>query len=141
MGKNRFKPATQICDLRELEDSQYINNFGFNWNLNKTSISFKFGLTQQKIGGEEVSTNFGQYKIRIEYSKTLAPKVFIENPKPIKHKHMYRDKSLCLYHRDNFKWGDNKSIAYNLIPWTYMWIYYYEMWLKTGKWYGDEYQH
>jgi hypothetical protein len=27
-------------------------------------------------------------------------------------------------------------IATTLIPWTALWLYYYELWLDTGKWLG-----
>ncbi|MBN2819309.1 MAG: hypothetical protein JXP36_10090 [Bacteroidales bacterium] len=140
MGRNRFKPPLQIRALRALEEKGYIKEFCFKYDFTG-NYEFSFWLTQQKIEGEEVATDFSKYKIRIKYKKTLAPKVFVEDPIIVKAKHRYGDYSLCLYHPNDFKWGDDKSIAFNLIPWTYMWLFYHEMWVKTGKWYGEEYQH
>lgn len=140
MGRNRFNPAIQISGLRELENIGYIENFSRKRDF-RGNQTFTFSLTNQTIGGEEVSTDFSKYNIRIEYAKTLPPKIFIDDPSIKKMKHMYKDRSLCLYHWSKFKWGDDKSIAKTLVPWTYMWIYFYGQWLKTGKWFGDEYQH
>ncbi len=140
MGRNNFHPPLQIKALRELSDLGYIQNFEFVKDV-FGKYRFLFLLTNQEIGGEAVSTDFSKYKIRVECSTTLPPKIFIEEPVVSKMKHMYKDRSLCLYHWSKFKWGDDKSIAQNLIPWVYMWIYFYELWLKTDKWYGDEYLH
>lgn len=41
---------------------------------------------------------------------------------------------LCLYYGDEFKRG--MSISETLIPWTIEWLYFYELWLATGKWLG-----
>lgn len=27
-------------------------------------------------------------------------------------------------------------IAKTILPWTALWLYYYELWLDTGKWLG-----
>lgn len=140
MGRNSYNPALQVSGLRELENLHYIEDF-VNVRSFKGDHRFTFSLTHQKIGDEIVITNFSKYKIRIEYSRTIPPKIFIDAPAIEKAKHMWGDKSLCLYHRDDFKWGDDKSIAKDLIPWVYMWIYFYELWLKTGKWYGEEHTH
>ena len=140
MGKIRFNPAIQVAALKELVAKLYLSDFSFRLDLRR-NISFSFTLTQQEIGGEKVEIDFTKYKIRVEYLKTQPPKIFVEHPIIKKRKHMFHDGSLCLYHWSNFKWDDKKSIARDLIPWTYMWVYYYELWLSTGIWYSDEYKH
>lgn len=140
MGNNKFNPSIQVRGLRAMEQEGYIKHFCYKRDL-WGNYKFSFWLTQQSIDGEDVETDFSRYKIRVEYVKTLEPKVFIEEPGLKKAKHRYKDERLCLYHPSNFKWGDDKSIAFNLLPWIYMWIFYNEIWLKTGKWHGDEYQH
>jgi len=141
MAMSRFKPALQISNLRRTEELGYITNLQFKRNFLNGSFTFTFDLTQQQIEGEDVPVHFSKYRIRIDYTKNIAPKIFVESPQITKRIHQYSDGSLCLYHRDNFKWGDDKSISKNLIPWVYSWVYFHFMWLKTGKWYGDEYKH
>jgi len=137
---NNFQPPIQIKGLREMQELEYIAGFKFKRDF-RGNYKFFFQLTKQEIDGESVLTDFSRYNIRIEYTKRIAPKIFIEKPEIIKRKHQYSDGSLCLYHWSNFSWGDDKSISGDLLPWIYMWIYYYETWLKTGKWFGEEYQH
>lgn len=140
MGNNRYNPTIQIDGLKELAAESYLSAFSFKRFL-RSNLIFSFSLTQQEINGEKVDVDFSKYKLKVVCSKIHPPKIFIKQPIIAKPKHMYKDGSLCLYHWSNFKWGDDKSIARDLIPWTYMWVYYYEMWLSTGIWYGDEYEH
>ena len=42
---------------------------------------------------------------------------------------------LCLHMSYEFDYRYH-WIADTIIPWTQEWLYYYEMWLATGEWYG-----
>ncbi len=48
--------------------------------------------------------------------------------------HMYSNGSLCLFYRN--EWDFSDSWAKTLIPWTCLWLYYYELWVVTGEWLG-----
>lgn len=85
------------------------------------------------------------YKILINYPlyETIEVWACISNYDEIKDKnipHIYSKNPikkrlrLCLYYGDEFKRG--MSIVETLIPWTVEWLYYYELWLATGKWLG-----
>jgi len=47
--------------------------------------------------------------------------------------------SLCLFRnkkeKREFKFGDN--LRETIIPWIQEWLYFYELYLITGKWYGN----
>jgi hypothetical protein len=82
------------------------------------------------------------YNVSIEYRGNLRPVVKINSPALVeKPPHTFADKSLCLYHSDNFKWSTDKLIAKEIIQWTVAWIYFYEYWLQTGEWVGPEVAH
>ena len=83
------------------------------------------------------------YNVSIEYRGNLRPIVKINAPALVeKPPHFYHsDKSLCLYHADNFKWSSDKLIAKEIMHWTIAWIYFYEYWLQTDKWIGPEVSH
>jgi hypothetical protein len=56
--------------------------------------------------------------------------------------HFYKSSnSLCLYHSKNYKWKKEKLVASDIVPWAAAWIYFYEFWLRDGKWYGPEVDH
>jgi len=82
------------------------------------------------------------YSLSIEYKGNLRPTVKVIYPILVeKPPHTFADKSLCLYHSDNFKWNADKLIAKEIMQWTIAWIYFYEYWLQTGKWIGPEVPH
>ncbi len=78
------------------------------------------------------------YKIRIESRADCHPKVYIINHDITPHPdiHMYNDRSLCLYYPGDLKWKTNTSLADHLVPWTFEWILFYELYQLTGIWEG-----
>ncbi len=50
--------------------------------------------------------------------------------------HMYSDNSLCLYYPEYKEWSYTDLWSETLIPWTSLWLYYYEVWKETGEWLG-----
>lgn len=52
-----------------------------------------------------------------------------------------RGADLCLFHPQSRDWNDDMLVAESIIPWTAEWLFYYEMWLVTGIWGGDEAEH
>ena len=95
------------------------------------------------VGGLTVNYTFPVYTISINYRRDLRPLVRILKPKLVEdpphfHKH---NNSLCLYHPRNYNWTKEKLIAKDIVSWTAAWIYFYEKWFQTGKWYGPEVVH
>lgn len=98
----------------------------------------------------------GRYEIKLVYkingsrnrlgsSKTTsAPKIYVLNPKlelaigETKLPHCYDQKKqhLCLYYPDGKEWNKSMLLVTTIIPWTYEWLYHYEIWLGTGEWTG-----
>lgn len=68
--------------------------------------------------------------------------IFVVNPKIELYEnnrrvpHMYSDGSLCLYYPKYNEWNYTDSWAETLIPWTSLWLFYYEIWIETGEWLG-----
>lgn len=50
--------------------------------------------------------------------------------------HLYSNGSLCLYYPKYQERNYSDSWADTLIPWTSLWLFYYEIWKDTGKWLG-----
>lgn len=50
--------------------------------------------------------------------------------------HLYPNGSLCLYYPDYNEWHANDSWADSIIPWTSLWLYFFELWIATGEWLG-----
>ena len=86
------------------------------------------------------------YRVKIVYrydnSFSKSPNVWILSP-DIRHNapHRYSDNSLCLYFPNDKSWTPNKFISTPIIPWTSLWLAFYEIWLETDYWYGPEAPH
>lgn len=85
----------------------------------------------------------------IEYTIKLVAKqnrkrvdIFVVNPKITRidgektTPHMYSDNSLCLFYPEYSEWKYTDLWSETLIPWTSLWLYYYEIWKETGEWLG-----
>lgn len=82
------------------------------------------------------------YLVRLEHRSWGSPRVFVEHPRihpgaP----HRYSDRSLCLYWPEEFQWSTGASLAETIVPWTALWLFYYELWLVLGEWLGPESPH
>ena len=95
------------------------------------------------IGELHVRPVLPVYTVSINYLGSSRPLVRIIKPELVqKPPHFYQQsKSLCLFHPDNYKWSKEKLIAKDIVSWSSAWIYFYEKWLQTGKWFGPEADH
>jgi hypothetical protein len=48
---------------------------------------------------------------------------------------------LCLFFPDGKEWNNGKLIVDTIIPWASEWLYFYEIWLITGNWFGGGTEH
>ena len=124
----RINPSKQVGIMKQLLSTQTVTT-----KSNSTILQ----------GEIFVSPEIPIYKISIKCSVESSPKVKILNPKLKDNtKHLYSNKTLCLYHPANFKWAEKPNfIIKQIIPWTAMWIYCYEYWLQTDNWIGPEFSH
>ena len=85
------------------------------------------------------------YRVKLIYHLGKPPKIYVLHPKPLplangkkKLPHCYdqKEQRLCLYYPDGTEWDKTKLLATTVIPWTYEWLYHYEIWLGTGEWTG-----
>ncbi len=83
----------------------------------------------------------GTYETQFGYRLGRWPKVTVLDP-PIRQRdgqqapHRYEDGSLCLFRPKYGEWTAEHMIADTIVPWTALWLYYYEVWLATGEWVG-----
>ncbi len=95
------------------------------------------------IGDLRVKSTFPIYTISVRYLGNRSPVVKIINPVLVEDTlHYYKAaKCLCLYHPRDFKWHKERLIAREIMQWTAAWIYFYQVWLEKGKWFGPEAKH
>lgn len=87
------------------------------------------------------------YRLKITYSLGQSPKAYIVSPKPLplaegakRLPHVYNysngKQQLCLYLPGSGEWNASMIIANTIVHWAVQWMYYYEIWVSTGKWMG-----
>ncbi|MBN4003604.1 MAG: hypothetical protein HWQ58_18080 [Nostoc sp. LPT] len=79
-----------------------------------------------------------KYRVAVSYKLNSYPNVKVISPAlSPKAPHLWTDGTLCLYYPKESPWQRDMLIATTILPWTALWLYYYELWLDTGKWLGS----
>jgi len=82
------------------------------------------------------------YPIQIVHNPRRPPKVRVPGHDLDKAcGHLYRGGTLCLYWPEKWRWSPDKSMADTIVPWSAFWLYYYELWEATGRWWGPSSPH
>lgn len=83
-----------------------------------------------------------QYEVEFLQRGGKSPEVRVIDPPLERGKndedipHMYGQERLCLYLPSGEEWKPAQPIALTIVPWTALWLAYYEGWLATGEWQG-----
>ena len=76
-----------------------------------------------------------QYLVVISYSLGSLPIVRVVcHALASKAPYLKKNGTLELYNLQKKQWRRDMLIATTIIPWAASWLYYYELWLDTGKW-------
>jgi hypothetical protein len=84
------------------------------------------------------------YGVRIEYRQDATPQIFIDQPELVvlagdrRLPHVYEQNPayLCLYLPRTFEWQSWMRIDQTIVPWTALWLFYFEEWLASNEWKG-----
>lgn len=83
-----------------------------------------------------------KYQFKLKYYLDCSPKIKIISPALQKNSknedipHIYPGENLCLYQPKYREFKNTDLLAETIIPWTSLWLYYYELWLVTDEWHG-----
>jgi len=84
------------------------------------------------------------YDVRIGYRKGDTPDVVITAPdlndlargRYLPHVYSAKPVRLCLYDPQTDEWSPTVSFTDTIVPWTYLWLDYFEEWLVSDVWKG-----
>lgn len=84
------------------------------------------------------------YSALIQYQQGGVPKVYIREPdlgaladgRKLPHVYQQNPLQLCLYLPGTGEWSPSKRISETIVPWTFLWLWYFEEWLASGVWKG-----
>ena len=138
----RFKGRRSMARNKNFQAKAQIvlNNLIQNRQIQNRFPQFKMqgrGDTVAWIGRLQPTDLSPVYTLQINYTLWKTPKVYVLSPAlHPKAVHLYPDRHLCLYWPPEWDWKPDKLIANTIIPWSGSWLYYYEIWLDTGRWLG-----
>jgi len=84
------------------------------------------------------------YRLRLDYTLQGPPEVFVLDPglqalaegRTIPHLYDQQRGRLCLYLPKSGEWHSRRLLADTLVPWSVLWLFYFEEWLISGEWKG-----
>ena len=83
----------------------------------------------------------GEYKVEIALRQGGFPKARVLEPalqsRPDGQRipHVYPGKELCLHLPG--EWQPRMFVSETTVPWTLLWLLFYEYWQATGEWHGE----
>jgi hypothetical protein len=132
----RFRPPAIKLGLQIAKMKQDFPNFTYS---RKKNVPTWYGPLQPT---EDSPVYTAKIAYRFANRKSRPPKVWIVFPELHPDVlHRYPDKSLCLYYPHERSWTPYKFISETIVPWTALWLAFYEVWLDTDYWYGPEAPH
>ena len=90
-----------------------------------------------------------EYLIRSEYALGKYPRTYVLEPnlrelsngRDLPHVYSQKRQRLCLFYNCPANWNANKTLANHVLPHASSWLKYFEFWLSSGIWSGDEVKH
>ena len=84
------------------------------------------------------------YRVRIDYHEDDKPSAFVVSPdltalaegRSLPHVYSENPVRPCLYLPGKGEWSSRMLIANTIVPWVYLWFFYFEEWLLTNEWKG-----
>lgn len=109
------------------------------------SICHKGMLTWNGVVSARRSS--GEYHLRMTYRPGERPRVQVVEPdlkvsadgRKIPHLFSQEEQSLCLHFIG--VWKPTMLLAKSIVPWAVLWTEYFEWWLFTDEWAGEEIDH
>jgi hypothetical protein len=80
------------------------------------------------------------YKVRLTYVGGATPDIMVDDPdlkllaggEKLPHVYSDRPTRLCLYLPGNKEWEPHQRFDHTVLPWTDLWLTYFEDWLARG---------
>jgi hypothetical protein len=80
----------------------------------------------------------------IEFKQGGRPQIFIDGPdlhalaggRRIPHLYQQKPPKLCLYLPRTYEWQSWMRLDQTIVPWTVLWLFYFEEWLASDDWKG-----
>lgn len=84
------------------------------------------------------------YRVHIDLQQGFPPEVVVIDPdlrlladgRRLPHVYSEEPVQLCLYLPRTNEWAPSDRLDLTVVPWTYLWLFYFEEWLHSDEWKG-----
>lgn len=127
------KPLTPIVQLLLLRAASNGSGHG---DLRRGRLTWDFDARPSPLSRD--------YRLRISYQLGRLPRVYAIRPhlptlvqgKTLPHVYQQDPTRLCLFLPRSGEWSPAMKISDTIVPWSVLWLFYFEDWLTTGEWSG-----
>ena len=85
-----------------------------------------------------------RYRLKLNYALPGPPQIFVIDPnlrtlaagRTIPHLYDQARARLCVYLPKAGEWHDRRLLSETLVPWSVLWLLYFEEWLVSDEWQG-----
>ena len=146
MGASIFRPRRQRAAFQRLVDRGYVTDLTARTHRAGERHVWEFRLGDLELRSADtldISVDLSKYWFRVVHTRRREPRIYLLAPTLAHKPHTWRDEDdrLCLYRPDYWSWKPDMRFDQDLFPQVCMWAFYTELWLATGKWYGEEAPH
>lgn len=84
------------------------------------------------------------YAMELTFQQGAFPQVIVRAPdlnalaggKDLPHVYAQEPPRLCLFLPWTGEWNPQRTLVETMLPWSVLWLYYFEAWLRSGEWTG-----
>lgn len=133
MRIGRPKPLTAAQQFVNLRGNPVSRGDGA---LRAGRLTWRYSATPLPLGRD--------YDLRVEFAQGGVPDVYVETPdlhvlaggRRLPHLYRQRPPELCLYLPKTYEWRPWMRIDQTIVPWSALWLFYFEEWLLSDDWKG-----
>ncbi len=104
--------------------------------LGPNALEWNFSATPSPLGRDYLAQLFFTEGRPARVTITTPDLVALAEGRPLPHVYSEAPVRLCLFLPGTLEWQPWMRFDTTLVPWTTLWLYYFEDWLATGEWHG-----
>ena len=129
-------PAPRILTLPQQHFALRASGIGGSGRLTRKGLEWRYSAKPTPVSRT--------YQLRMTYTLAAAPDVTVTWPtlvgladgRRLPHVYSQDPARLCLYMPSTGEWRRQLTLAATVVPWSALWLYYFEDWLASGVWRG-----
>jgi len=133
--RRAYRPAG-LSAAQQYNILRTANSFGGRGRLSRSSLVWFYSARPSAISR--------LYTMELKFQQGEFPQVIVRTPdlnalaggKDLPHVYAQEPPRLCLFLPWTGEWNPQRTLVETMLPWSVLWLYYFEAWLRSGEWTG-----